>query len=903
MSNYAARLPFIVILSSLLLLYSPFVRPSAVAQDAPSKTAETPPGGDASHLAGSASLAGAARASQATTAVPRPQTTAPGAPAGPAPIAGSSPSVQQSPEASSTSVQSSSGNEYAKIPRSLRASEVMALQAGGALPANLVYDLTARGLSFHPDADFMSLMTKAGADGSVIEALKAAKVNDQGAAKPEMELLRQLADAAVLMNHKQYAEAGAKLADALDASFARLETGFVMAELLRQQKDFATARAVYGQILETEPDFPEAHDKASYVLYRLEDDGDAINEAKAALALNPSDAEAHKNEALALSQDRRYDRAAEEFKQALRLKPDYAAARSGLGLVYARMQDYPSAIVEYRKAIALDPDYDDAHNNLGLAYKEMGNIGGAVGEFRQAKRLSPNFPDFRQNLASALMEVAPAAAIEELKELEAKFPTFEVCHVCLGNGLMWENEVKEAEAEFEMAVKLDPSDPDPHRGLGDIRQKQKNYEAALAEYRIAERLAPDDAAAYESAGKLLLEKKDYDGAVAELKRAEPLAQSNWEVHEMCGKALLADGKAELAVAEFKEAIALDPHQGQVMTEFGEALEKEGDWVGALEQYRKGALSEANRVAKMRAGQSYRVWEKDPQKEYRLAKARFNDYLLSLKAAGNKDEATELKKRVATLTNSGSMRQKMLEAMRAGDEAIKERRMDEAVTSFQQAVALGHKLPPGDENLIVALGRLGNAYAFQQNYAQAEEAFHQELKIIEKTFGPNYPRVTDPLFYLGSMAAGRKDYAAAEGYFSRALAVNLKSFGEKSTRTSESLRTMAGLYMAQADWAKAEPFLLRALKASEAAAGPDDNLTLVPLYGLCDLYDRWEKPDQSQPCWQRAIGIMEKRVGENSPDLREPLTAEAKALRKLGKNDLAGDIEQRLDKIQKMAASN
>jgi len=49
--------------------------------------------------------------------------------------------------------------------------------------------------------------------------------------------------------------------------------------------------------------------------------------------------------------------------------------------------------------------------------------------------------------------------------------------------------------------------------------------------------------------------------------------------------------------------------------------------------------------------------------------------------------------------------------------------------------------------------------------------------------------------------------------------------------------------------------------------------------------------------------MEKQVGENSPDLREPLTAEAKALRKLGKNDDAGDIEQRLEKIQKMAASN
>jgi tetratricopeptide (TPR) repeat protein len=897
MSNCIPRLSCLVLLCAFLSVHSPFLRPAAVAQDAPSKTAKLPSAGDAANAAGSAPPAGAEPATPTSTGVQSPgrQTAADSA------FSGQGPAVSASPPASSTSGRT--GNESGKIPRPLRASEVMALQAGGALPTNVVYDIAARGLSFHPDADFMSLLAKAGVNPSVIAALKRARVNDQGGAKPETDLLRQLADAAVLMKNRQYADAGAKLSDALDASSARLETGFVMAELLRQQRDFETACAVYGQILETEPDFPEAHDKRSYVLYRLEDDNGAIDEAKAALVLNPDDAEAHKNEALALSQDRHYQAAVEEFKLALRIKPDYAEARSGLGLVYARMRDYPSATVEYRKAIAIDPDYDDAHNNLGLAYKEMGNIGGAIAEFRQAKRLNPNFPNFRQNLASALTEVAPAAAIEELKELEAKFPNFELCHVCLGNGLMGENDVKGAEAEFRMAAKLDPSDPGPHKGLGNILQKQKNYDAALEEYRMAERLAPDDRAAYESAGKLLLETKDYAGAVAELKRAEPLAQSNWEFHELYGKALLADGQADLAVAEFKAAIALDPKQGQAMTELGEALEKKGDWVGALEQYRKGALREANHDAKMQAGQSYRVWEKDPQKEYRLATARFHNYVILLKAAGKKQEATELEKRVVMLTNSGSTRQKMLGAMQAGDQAIKERRIDDAVTSFEEAVGLGHNLPPGDENLIVALGRLGNAYAFQQNYALAEETFHQELKSIEKTFGPNYPRVTDPLFYLGSMAAGRKDYAAAEGYFSRALGVNLKSFGEKSTRTSESLRTMAGLYMAQGDWAKAEPFLLRAVKASEGAAGADDNKTLVPLYGLCDLYDRWEKPEQSQPCWQRAIGIMEKRVGENSLDLRQPLTAEAKALRKLGKSDEAEDIEQRLEKIEKIAASN
>jgi hypothetical protein len=60
----------------------------------------------------------------------------------------------------------------------LRASEVMALEAGGALAANIAHDIAVRGINFHPDGDFIALMTKAGADASVIAALKTAKVTE-----------------------------------------------------------------------------------------------------------------------------------------------------------------------------------------------------------------------------------------------------------------------------------------------------------------------------------------------------------------------------------------------------------------------------------------------------------------------------------------------------------------------------------------------------------------------------------------------------------------------------------------------------------------------------------------------------------------------------------------------------
>ena len=570
-------------------------------------------------------------------------------------------------------------------------------------------------------------------------------------------------------------------------------------------------------------------------------------------------------------------------------------------MMRSRMRDDRGAIEEYKKAIALDAEYPNAHNNLGLIYLETGNLGGAIAEFREAKRLSPDDPEFRQNLGSALMRRDPGAAIVELRELENKFPDFEVCHICLGNGLLWQGDAKGAEAEYRLAIKIDPADPRGHVGLGDIEEKLKNYDAALEEYHAAEKLDAEDADAFKSAGKLLLEKKDFAGAAAELKQAEAVGQSSWEIHELYGKALAGNGQIDLAIAEFKEAVALDARQGQVMSEMAAELEKKGDWLGAMEQYRRGALADASRLSKAQPGEPTPIYEPSPQKQYQEAKARFADHLVELRTAGKKDEAAELEKRVAMLDTSAGTLEKVQEAVQTGDAAIRERRVEDAETAYKEAVTLAEQLPPGDENLITALGRLGNTYGMKQDWDGAEAAFHRQLTIIEKTFGAGNSRSTEPLFFLGRVEGMRKNYVEAANYFSRALDINLKSFGENSTRTADSLRAMAGIYEVQGQYDKAEPFLLRAVKGSEIGAGPDNNLTLMPLWGLCDMYDRWGKPEKSQPCWHRATGIMEKQVGVDSPQLAQSLTNEAGALRKLGRNGEAQELEERVVKIQKTAA--
>ncbi|HKH97899.1 MAG TPA: tetratricopeptide repeat protein [Candidatus Sulfotelmatobacter sp.] len=781
-------------------------------------------------------------------------------------------------------------------PRPLRASEVMALEAGGALQANIAHDIATRGLKFQPDEEFVSLMKNAGADESVLQALKAAKVEASAEAQPDRKLLRQLSDAAVSMREKKYEDATAKLSEALDTSFARMEAGYAMAELLRQQERFDAALSVYSEILETAPGFPEVHVKASYLLYRLGDADNALNEAKAALAENPNDAEAHKNKGLALEEAQKFDAAMAEYNEAMRIKPDYAAVRYDLGNLYYHAHRYEEAIVEYKKCIAIDPKEANAHANLGLAYKNKGDVAAAIPEYREAKRLKPNDPAIRQNLASALMTVSPGVAIVELRELEQKFPNFGMCHICLGRALAWQGDVKGAEEEFGKANEADPADPEGHLGLGSIQEKLKNYDGALGEYRAAEKISPDDSETHQDIGRLLLAKKDFAGAVEELKQAETLAQTSWEIHELYAQALQATGKNDLAIGEFKEAIALDATEAHVMTELGTALEKKGDWVGALEQYRKAVLTDAGVRMKAQPGQTVQQCGAECSQQYTAAQGRFADYLVSLRAADRGAEAGELEKRVAMLDTSAGTVEKVQVALKAGDEAFQARKIEDAEKSYKEAVHLAEGLPPGDENLIVALGRLGNVYGMRQDFSDAAATFHQQLALVEKTFGPGSERSVLPLQFLGRLAASQQNYKEAESYLLRALNIDLKASGDNNPRAVESLRALAGLYETQSDWPKAETYLLRAVTGAEAS----DGMVLIPLWGLCDMYDRWEKPEKSQPCWHRATGLLETQFGHDSPRLADSLTNEAHALRQLGRKAEAESLEGRLTQIRRTA---
>lgn len=786
----------------------------------------------------------------------------------------------------------------------LRAAELLALVSGSALPENVVREIATAGLAFRPDANYRTLLKTAGGDSKVLTALDAAKVVIERAPEADAgkDVLQHIANAGSLLNAGRYDEATRELTAALSSRPESPECAFVMGQVLRKEEQWEGAEAIYEELLRQAPDYRAAHAKLSYVLFHTGDFEKGLLEAKAALKENADDAEGHKNAGLALASMRKYDAAEAEYGEALRLKPDYERVHYELGVMFSDRSDWGNAIAENQKATRLMPNDDTAFYNLGYAFDQKGDFESAIQAYRESKRLNPRRYDARQNLGAALMNHnRTAEAVVEFRELVKLYPNTEMCVYGLASGLFRMSNFSEAVPELRLAAKLDPSDPKPHVDLGAILEEQKQDDGALKEYALALKLDFTNGDVHKAVGRILLRKKEVPQAIEELKQAAELKPADASIHDFYGQALEASGDIKGAIGEFKQAVLLEPKQTALlepkrtryMLELASALEKKGDWVEAMDEYRRAAGEDASVDTR---GKIKRSEDRDPQRDYKDAQQRLDVHIAALKSAGKSTEAAELEARIHAKRGATGLSEQLDAAMQAGTEADKLKHYDEALRHYQEAVQAAEKLQPHDMRLVTALDHVGNHY-LGQDPAAAQSAYERELKTAQELFGPQSSNLTGPLQSLGRNALIQKDYATAEKFFFRAVDLNEKVFGEGSNKVAESLVQATSVYFVQKDYAKAEPYLLRAVRIDESLYGADNIGMLIPRSTLCALYDRWEKADKAAACDQQLLVVLEKQYGAKSPVLVSTLVSEGKALRSLGRSQEADKVDERVAAIR------
>jgi tetratricopeptide (TPR) repeat protein len=329
--------------------------------------------------------------------------------------------------------------------------------------------------------------------------------------------------------------------------------------------------------LAIDPNLAEAYDSRGSAWVEKGEYDKALADCGRALKLDPGMAVAHLNIGLVWAHRGDQDKAVAEYKHALSITPDSWKALNDLGVAHwilAQTQERNAAVAEaagdektakecrdkvvalkkearnyWTRGITLRPTAVDIYSNLGYAYTEAAsqttgsesdhNLDLAEQHLRKAVELKPTSPRPRNNLGRVLLRQSQmneiAAGTAEIKGKTDPAQAAKAKQFRAGA----KAKLDEAIAQFEQAVRLDPSLLEAHLNLGEVFTQLHELDKAERQYKEIVRFEPpveslkkypDALANFSQAhyglARIALARKEIDEAVGHLQRALKLNPGN-----------------------------------------------------------------------------------------------------------------------------------------------------------------------------------------------------------------------------------------------------------------------------------------------------------------------------------------------------------------------------------------
>ena len=151
--------------------------------------------------------------------------------------------------------------------------------------------------------------------------------------------------------------------------------------------------------MQHEPDEPATAAPPDILLPDHEQPVPMITALRDKIRLSPGHAEKRMRLAQRLYLIGDLDAALDEYRAARALNPTDAIIHAQLGAVLIARQDWKAASIALQEAVQRNPELTEAHYNLGNAQYTLGDVHGAIRSYRRAIELQPTFPDVRYRLA------------------------------------------------------------------------------------------------------------------------------------------------------------------------------------------------------------------------------------------------------------------------------------------------------------------------------------------------------------------------------------------------------------------------------------------------------------------------------------------------------------------------
>lgn len=277
-----------------------------------------------------------------------------------------------------------------------------------------------------------------------------------------------------------------------------------------------------------------------------------------------------------------------DFRKATESSPRSGEAYMGLGLAELRDGSSEGAVASLRKAASVSPNLGGAHLFLGIAQYQTGNPEEAAASLRQELALNPHnlealtwmgivelgsgHPEEATGPLDQAAVLAPKdshllyyrarahslVAEATYRQLYEQEPDSALVHRALAESLAGSGQPEKSIAEYELALKKEPTNADLYEGLGEQNQKLSRFDEARVAYQEELKLNPSSGIALYNLGKMDIEAGKAESGVAFLRKAEAAHVAGAATDYYLGLGLAQTGSYAESAHWLEQALANQP---------------------------------------------------------------------------------------------------------------------------------------------------------------------------------------------------------------------------------------------------------------------------------------------------------------------------------------------------------
>lgn len=356
--------------------------------------------------------------------------------------------------------------------------------------------------------------------------------------------------------------------------------------------DLAQAEQYYREVLQREPQHPDALHLLGLIAHQRGQHLEAIELIHQALKKNSKDIHFYIHLGQACRQAKRLEESVQAFKKALKLQPQSIEAHHELGLALADSGKHEEALAEYERAIKLDPQNPFAPLNAGNSCHLLGQYERALPYYEMVLARAPEFAEGYNNLGSTLFQLGRIEASRPLVEKAlALKPDYPEALVNMGNILRHEHRFEEAIARLDRALALKPGFILALFSKANALAESGHQEESVPYYDQVLALQPDYPEALSNKAAVMGDMQRTEDAIELARQAVKRNPEFAEGYNNLGANLMQLGRIQDAFLALQRAMSLKPEYESPYLNMAKLLWSVGDAPEAMRYL--GLLLEKN----------------------------------------------------------------------------------------------------------------------------------------------------------------------------------------------------------------------------------------------------------------------------------------------------------------------